>query len=104
MENGHWTDLEDIAREKKELVAEKKKQQNEGKPTKRRRTTRRKKAERPLLNDDLNYINNDIRKSIYNSREEEYQDLYDKLMQNNKKHNPRRGVAGQLERLLKEMK
>ncbi len=100
---GHWTDLEEVARGKKELAAEKRKQYNEGKPTKRRRTTRRKKAERPLLNDDLNYINNDIRKSIYKNREEEYQDLYDKLMQNNKKHNPRRGVAGQLERLLKEM-
>ena len=101
---GHWTDLEDVAREKKELASEKKKQQNEGKPTKRRRTTRRRKTERPLLNDDLNYINNDIRKNIYKSREEEYQDLYNKLMQNNKKHNPRRGVAGQLERLLNEMK
>ena len=100
---GHWTDLEEVAREKKELAAEKKKQQNEGKSTKRRRTTRRKRTERPLLNDDLNYINNDIRKSIYKNREEEYQDLYDKLMQNNKKHNPRRGVAGQLERLLKEL-
>ena len=102
---GHWTDLEDIAREKKEAAAEKRKQQNEGKPTRRRRPSRKRKVERPLLNDDLGYINNEIRKNIngYKSKNEEYQEFYDNLMRNNKKHNPRRGVAGQLERLLKEM-
>lgn len=99
---GHWTDLEDIAREKKEAAAEKRKLQNEGKPTKRRRPSRKRKVERPLLNDDLGYLNNEIRKNI--SGQDEYQELYDKLIQNNKKHNPRRGVAGQLERLLKELK
>ena len=103
-QKGHWTDLEDVAREKKEAAAEKKKQQNEGKPTKRRRPSRKRKVERPLLNDDLGYINNEIRKNINGkSKDEEYQELYDNLMRNNKKHNPRRGVAGQLERLLKEL-
>lgn len=103
-QKGHWTDLEDVAREKKEAAAEKKKQQNEGKPTRRRRPSRKRKPERPLLNDNLGYINSEIRKNINGkSKDEEYQELYDNFMRNNKKHNPRRGVAGQLERLLKEL-